>query len=48
VDAFKDSCFVVEDKPGLFEEMGTSNRRMNKVTLVKSREKFGPIFKRVT
>jgi len=38
VDAFETSCFVVEDKPGLFEEMGTDNtKRNNGVTLVKSR-----------
>ena len=29
VDAFEDSCFVVEDKPGLFEELGSDLRKIN-------------------
>jgi len=32
-------CFVVEDKPGVFEEMGRNIQKMNHgVTLVKPRE----------
>jgi len=43
VDAFENSCFVVEDKPGLFEEMGTDITKMNNgVTLVKPRETAWP------
>jgi len=43
VDAFEDSCFVVEDEPGLFEEMGSNNKRMNNgVTLVKLRKTAWP------
>jgi len=43
VDAFEDLCFVVEDKPGFSEEMGTDNTKMNNgVTLVKPREKDWP------
>jgi len=43
VDAFETSCFVVEDKPGLFEEMGTDVTKMNNgVTLVKPRETAWP------
>jgi len=43
VDTFEDSCFVVEDKPGLFEELGTDLRKINNgITLVKPREKGWP------
>jgi len=39
VDTIECPCFVVEDKPGLFEEMGRNVRKMNNgVTLVKPRE----------
>jgi len=40
VDSFENSCFVVEDKPGLFEELGTDISALNNgITLVKPREK---------
>ena len=43
VDSFEELCFVVEDKPGLFEELGTDKNKMNDdVTLVKPREKAWP------
>ena len=43
VDSFEDSCFVVEDKPGLFEELGNDLRKINNgITLVKPREKGWP------
>ena len=43
VDTFEDSCFVVEDKPGLFEELGSDLRKINNgITLVKPREKGWP------
>jgi len=42
VDSFEDSCFVVEDKPGLLEESGTNIHELNKgITLVKPRKKLG-------
>ena len=41
VDSFEEPCFVVEDRPGLFEEYGTDPIHVsNGVTLVKPREKF--------
>jgi len=40
VDSFEDLCFVVEDKPGLFEELGTDISELNNgITLVKPRDK---------
>jgi len=43
VDAFEEPCFVVEDKPGLIEQLGANVRSMNNgVTLVKPREKTWP------
>jgi hypothetical protein len=43
VDAFEEPCFVVEDKPGLSEEMGSETKMMNNgVTLVKPRDKAWP------
>jgi len=39
VDTIECPCFVVEDKPSVFEEMGRNVRKMNNgVTLVKPRE----------
>jgi len=43
VDALEEPCFVVEDKPGIIEQLGTNVRQMsNGVTLVKTREKAWP------
>jgi len=40
VDSFEDLCFVVQDKPGLFEELGTDISELNNgITLVKPRDK---------
>jgi len=40
VDSFEETCFVVEDKPGLMEEYDNDPRNMNNgVTLVEPREK---------
>jgi len=43
VDSFGEPCFIVEDKPGLFESYGKDLEDiMNGVTLVKPREKACP------
>ena len=43
VESFEEPCFVVEDRPGLFEEYGTDQIHINNgVTLVKPREKAWP------
>ena len=43
VDTFEEPCFVVEDKPGLFEILGTELQKIyNGITVVKPREKGWP------
>jgi len=43
LDTFEEPCFVVEDKHGLHEEMGSDTRKMmNGVTLVKPRDAAWP------
>jgi len=43
VDTFETLCFVVEDKHGLYEEMGTDVKKMNNgITLVKPRDEGWP------
>jgi len=43
IDTFEEPCFVVEDKHGLHEEMGSDTRKMmNEVTLVKPRDAAWP------
>jgi len=43
VESFEEPCFVVEDRPGLFEEYGTDQIHIkNGVTLLKPREKAWP------
>jgi len=42
VDGFDNSCFVVEDKPGLFDRLGTDISELNNgITLVKPRKNDG-------